>query len=532
MLQIKNNIGGDNGGFYPSVLVTGLSETDTVTMTGEGKTYTPKWITKETTIQGYTQLDYIQSSGTQYIDTGISGGANASYEIMFRPTSSNVSYQQYFAGDKNPTIPKLCENSTSYTTLFIEVGTTNTTTSISSSTRNTVKYNSDGSITVNGTSITGLPTTAGAGWGSLTWWIFNAHEEPTLYANMELYGLKMWTDGILVRNFVPAKRNSDSVIGLYDSVSHTFFTNAGTGTFTAGSETSQIEEVVTTKYWLFEKITKLGTYEITATDGTNTTTKEVLIDASIEYEVDIVLHFDIVSWSDGTDKQIAAMVAAADKGLIDLSDYWAVGDERQVTLSAMSATGVGESHAEQTVTFVLMNASGKTLANTTPSGRTECSFIVGMKNGLAEKGYMNSSNTNSGGWESCARRTWCNSIFRDAIPSTLRDIFKQHLNITANGSSTTTATSTDYFALPAEKEIFGAVTYANSTAEASLMQFEYYKTSANRIKKQGDAGSASTWWERSPKSSLSSDFCTVDSNGGAYYLSASTTRLLSPFGCI
>lgn len=171
----------------------------------------------------------------------------------------------------------------------MEVGTTNTTTSISSSSKNTVKYNSDGSITVNGTSITGLPTTAGAGWGSLTWWVFNAHEEPTLYANMKLYRLKMWTDDILVRDFVPAKRNSDSVIGLYDSVSHTFFTNAGTGTFTAGSETGQIEEVVTINTWLFEKIKKLGTYEITASDGTNTNTATVLIDVPIEYEIEMSL---------------------------------------------------------------------------------------------------------------------------------------------------------------------------------------------------------------------------------------------------
>ena len=130
-----------------------------------------------------------------------------------------------------------------------------------------------------------------------------------------------------------------------------------------------------------------------------------------------------VTWADGTDEEIVAMVNAADKGEINLADYWHVGDERQVILSAMEATGVGESHVEQTVTYVLMNAGGKTLANATLSGRTDCSFIVGMKNGLANGGYMNSSNTNSVGWEACARRTWCNDVFRKAIPSTLRVIF-------------------------------------------------------------------------------------------------------------
>ena len=240
----------------------------------------------------------------------------------------------------------------------------------------------------------------------------------------------------------------------------------------------------------------------------------------------------IVTWADGTDAEIVAMVNAADNGEINLADYWSVGDERQVTLSAMEATGVGESHAEQTVTFVLMNAGGKTLANATPSGRTECSFIVGMKNGLAKKGYMNSSYTNSGGWESCKRRTWCNDVFRNAIPETLRDIFKQHLNVTADGSSSTTATSTDYFALPAEKEVFGSVTYADSTAEANLTQFEYYKTSSNRIKKVGDGGAANPWWERSPRSGTSNMFCSGNSDGSATYDPASMVRMLAPFGVI
>ena len=240
----------------------------------------------------------------------------------------------------------------------------------------------------------------------------------------------------------------------------------------------------------------------------------------------------IVTWADGTDAEIVAMVNAADEGRINLADYWSVGDERQVTLSAMEATGVGESHVEQTVTFVLMNAGGKTLANATASGRTTCSFIVGMKNGLAETGYMNSSNTNSGGWEACKRRTWCNNVFRNAIPSALRGIFKQHLNVTANGGGTTTVTSTDYFALPAEKEVFGSNTYGDSTAESSLTQFEYYVTEANRIKKTGDSGAANNWWERSPFSGSLANFSRVRSGGSANHNNASLTNLLSPFGCI
>ena len=237
----------------------------------------------------------------------------------------------------------------------------------------------------------------------------------------------------------------------------------------------------------------------------------------------------IVSWADGTDEEIVAMVAAADAGKINLADYWSVGDERQVTLSAMDARGeASESHAEQTVTLVLMHQGGYKLAD----GST-CNFVVGQKNGLAETGYMNSADTNSGSWDRCARRAWCNSTYYNAYPETLKPIFKQFKTITAETyNGTTRKTSVDYFALPAEKEIFGSVTYSNTTEGNALTQFDYYKTSANRIKKQGDNGSADDWWERSPSSYYPICFCRVSSVGSKDYARVSVGLLLAPFGCI
>lgn len=251
--------------------------------------------------------------------------------------------------------------------------------------------------------------------------------------------------------------------------------------------------------------------------------------------IDATPSVEIVSWSQGTDEQIVAMVQAADEGLIDLVNDagWSVGDERVIHLSAMSATGVGESHVEQDATFVLMNVGGKKLAD----GVTDCHFIVGMKDMLTtgsarESGYMNSSNSNTGGWNSCARRTWCNNVFYNAIPASIRSIFKQHINRTADGSGSTYIDSTDYFALPSEKEVFGSATYANSTAEAENTQFEWYQTSANRVKKNYPNGSGDSWWERSPYSANSAYFCYVESSGSAYTTNAGYPRGISPFGCI
>jgi hypothetical protein len=55
---------------------------------------------------------------------------------------------------------------------------------------------------------------------------------------MKLYSFKLYDNGTLIRNYIPAKRASDSVIGLYDTVNNEFYENAGTGTFIAGSAMS------------------------------------------------------------------------------------------------------------------------------------------------------------------------------------------------------------------------------------------------------------------------------------------------------
>lgn len=234
---------------------------------------------------------------------------------------------------------------------------------------------------------------------------------------------------------------------------------------------------------------------------------------------------EIVPWSTGTDEQIAAMVAAADAGKINLSDYWSAGDTRTVQLSAMAADGVVESHAAQSVEFVLTDPGHYTLANEKP-----CNFVVLQKDCLKESGYINSSDKNSGGWKRCARRTWCNSVYRNAIPSTLRGIFKQFKVHTADGSGSTAVESTDWFSLFSEKEIFGSTTYANSSAESQNTQLDYYNASSNRIKHLN--GGTYFWWERSPASENPTKFCRVNASGASAARAAKSNSGVAPFGCI
>ena len=200
-----------------------------------GKRYDVKMKPNSKLPTAYSQLEYIESTGTQYIDTGVSGGENAAYEIKFNPLTMFRNYETYFGGDRTPPVPKIIYEGGGVEMQarngnHVEVKSVVAMNSIS-----TIQYGADATAICNGVSFTSDAWTAGAGWGILPFCIARSNEEKTLYATMRLYHCKMWTDGELVRDFIPAQRDSDSKIGLYDSVSKTFFTDANGGNFTGGN---------------------------------------------------------------------------------------------------------------------------------------------------------------------------------------------------------------------------------------------------------------------------------------------------------
>lgn len=158
----------------------------------------------------------------------------AEYEIKFDSLgTTETNWDQYLCGAKVSSIPKI--NNSALGNIGIVCGwgdkdivllTTQT------AGENVYKYNADGTFMLNDVVVIEDTGTAGNGWGDEPWYVCNSHGEPTLMASMKLYYLRMWTNGALVRSFVPAKRNSDGAIGLYDRVTQAFYENAGTGTFT------------------------------------------------------------------------------------------------------------------------------------------------------------------------------------------------------------------------------------------------------------------------------------------------------------
>lgn len=254
----------------------------------------------------------------------------------------------------------------------------------------------------------------------------------------------------------------------------------------------------------------------------------------------------IVTFADGTDDEIAKMIEAHYAGKINIGDYWAVGDKRIIHHNAMDATGVSESHKANDYTYVIIGIEHDDLV-TTINGKTKAAITIQTERMLYldttteynstydeshECGYINSSNTNNGGWEGCARRTWCNNVYKECLPTYIQNMMKQVKKLTSAGaSSSTIKTSNDYAFLPSEIEIFSSTTYSFA---GEGTQYQYFKTVANRYKKPryNSNSTSGICWERSPYSSNSSGFCGLRISGNAGWDDAFATCGLAPCLCI
>jgi hypothetical protein len=187
---------------------------------------------------GYTQLQYIQSSGTQYIDTGFTPSGNAlRIKMKFKATAS-LDSTSLFGSQSSAGVFSLlaycastsmgiyCAKSTNLTTFKVTTGGT---------------YELDCAysggtlaLTVNGSAQTA--SVSGSLYTGSTIPLFCNYNNGNVdnLAAFELISCQIYDNGTLVRDFVPALRVSGNTVGLYDLKNGVFYTNTGTGVFTAG----------------------------------------------------------------------------------------------------------------------------------------------------------------------------------------------------------------------------------------------------------------------------------------------------------
>ena len=189
---------------------------------------------------GYTQLTYIKSSGTQYIDTRVVPKTTTrvvcDFQLTVMPSdrvrsgwASAGSKEAFWFGSDNDHANFSCSvsgNSVQANT-GVPVDTNRHSFDISAS---AIKF--DGANVAN-------PGSAfnNAASGN-TMYLFASRQgwSPNVgaYGSMNIYSCQIYDGDTLVRNYIPARRNSDMAVGLFDLKNGEFYGNAGSGSFTEG----------------------------------------------------------------------------------------------------------------------------------------------------------------------------------------------------------------------------------------------------------------------------------------------------------
>ena len=183
-------------------------------------------------------------------------------------------------------------------------------------------------------------------------------------------------------------------------------------------------------------------------------------------------------------------------------DTWVVGNSKTMLINGTEyqIDIIGKSHDDY--------ADG--------SGKAPLTFQ--MHDCYADVNRMNSSNTNSGGWTSCAMRSTHLPAILALMPTEVQNGIREVNKLTSAGSqSSTINTTADKLFLLSEIEIFGSVSYSKS---GEGTQYDYYKAGNSKVKNRN--GGAAYWNERSPLKDGSTQFCMVSNTGTADYGGASS----------
>lgn len=187
--------------------------------------------------EGYTELEYLESTGTQYINSGYNIQSGDSIEVLGQVTglSSDAMFFEVTSTTTNRCLAYLWGSNTDGGTFEYIYGNGNKAVSsfkIGLETDIEIIINSN--CIVNGVNLgsVSVPTQ------TRPVYLFAGNDIGTV-ARLGKVRIKRFkitnSSGVVQLDYIPARRNSDGVLGMYNTVDGSFKTNAGTGTFVAGS---------------------------------------------------------------------------------------------------------------------------------------------------------------------------------------------------------------------------------------------------------------------------------------------------------
>lgn len=183
----------------------------------------------------YQEVEYIQSTWTQYINTSIAA-SDTKWVYMKLSTQDRSTDLVYFWASAWGDTRFVIWNASNQ--MYIAWNSKNNV-SISANTIYEVKNNylNDRKIYLNTSLVTSsLWTLSSSNTYNVKIFAWNYSWNTSFNCKIRLYSLKISDSGNIIADFVPCYRKSDSVIWLYDLVNNQFYTNAWSWTFTKWSD--------------------------------------------------------------------------------------------------------------------------------------------------------------------------------------------------------------------------------------------------------------------------------------------------------
>lgn len=183
--------------------------------------------------KGYTELTYIQSGGTQYIDTGFKPNQNSRIDMVAKFESVAGGNSMLF-GVKSPSTAEffVYHNGGTIYGRYANVQVMQIT---ADPTQKALFSLNKNSLTVGEETVTTTASTFQCTQNAI---LFGWNENGAITPNpspTQVYSCQIYDNGNLIRDFVPCLSDADGV-GMYDLVESKFYGNAGTGGFIGGEE--------------------------------------------------------------------------------------------------------------------------------------------------------------------------------------------------------------------------------------------------------------------------------------------------------
>ena len=240
-------------------------------------------------------------------------------------------------------------------------------------------------------------------------------------------------------------------------------------------------------------------FHIVYTDGSNNSAYgDSVLGISPAFRLDAYIppSFSTDSWS--------TIISHAQSG--DTSMYQ-VGDTKEIDMGTLGIH-----------TLRIANNSNPGVCSNFTYSQTACGFVIEFADVISSD-VMNSSDTNTGSWNSSSMRTYLNTTIYNALPEELKEVIIDTRVISGHGTTSgeTNFTSIDKLYLLSTAEIWGTALEDTITA-SDTRQLDYYSdlgvtsSSYSDVKKKSN-NVDTAWWLRSAYSGNATSFKYAGSDG-------------------